>query len=81
MSTSYEQATDEIDMKVNVNGNELRVLAAFVDPQKPPFEAEKIGIGAYQIVGESGKVIKEGTAESVEIVNGRSVMPIDIGGP
>ena len=51
VGTSYEQATDEIDMDVTVNGNELTVQASFVDPAKFPYrETELLGIAEYQIV-------------------------------
>ena len=77
VGTSYEQATDEIDMRVTVNGNELTVLATFSIPQEFPYrEVEKLGIAAYRIVDANGKVVKEGAAESTEVTNGQAAVNI-----
>ena len=79
VGTSYEQATDEIGVNVTVNGNELTVLATFADPQMIPYVyAEKLGIAAYQIVDANNKVVKEGAAESTEIVNGQAAVSIQL---
>lgn len=79
VGTSYEQATDEISMDVSVNGNELTALATFAAPQMMPYsEAEKLGIAAYQIVDANGKVVKAGSAESTEIVNGQATVSIQL---
>ena len=78
---SYEQATNEISMDVSVNGNELTALATFANPQMMPYrETEKLGIAAYQIVSANGKVVKEGAAESAEIVNGQAAVRIQLDG-
>ena len=77
VGTSYEQATDEIDMNVTVNGDELTVRAAFADPQKAPYvDSERLGIAQYRIVDGNGRVVKEGAAESAEVVNGQAVTSI-----
>lgn len=74
---SYEQATDEIRMDVTVNRNELTVLATFANPQMMPYKyTEKLGIAAYQIVDANGKAVKEGAANSVEVVNGQAAVSI-----
>jgi len=79
VGTSYEQASDEIDMRVAVNGNELTVLASFSVPQEPPYrEVEKLGIAAYRIVNANSKVVKEGTAESTEVINGQAAISIKL---
>ena len=79
VGTSYEQATNEIDISVTVNGNELNALATFINPQMAPYsEAEKLGIAAYQIVDANGKVVAEGAAESSEIVNGQAAINIKL---
>ena len=45
---------------------------SIANPQTVPYsEAELLGITAYQIVDANGKVVKEGTAGSAEIVNGQ----------
>lgn len=79
--TSYEEATAEIGVNVTVCGNELTALATFTDPQMIPYKyAEKLGIAAFQIVDANGKVVKEGAAESTEIVNGQAAMTIHLDG-
>ncbi len=76
---SYEQATDEIGMEVTVNGNELTALVTFFNPQDLPYrETEKLGIAAYRIVDANGNVVKEGTAESTEVVNGQAAVSIKL---
>ena len=79
VGTSYEQATDEIGMNVTVNGDELTVLATFADPQMAPYVyTERLGIAAYSIVDVNGKVVKEGAAESTEVVNGQAAVTIKL---
>ena len=79
VGTSYEQATDEIDMTATVNGDELTVLATFADPQMFPYrEAEKLGIAVYRIVDVNGKVVKESAADSVEVISGQAEITIKL---
>ena len=79
VGTSYEQATDEINMDVIVNGNELTVLAIFADPQIAPyFYAEQLGIAQYRIVDGNGKEVKEGSTDSAEVVNGQAAVNIEL---
>lgn len=79
VGTSYEQATDEIAVSVTVNGNTLTVHAAIANPQMIPYiYAERLGIAAYQIVDANGKVVKEGAAESAEIVHGQATVNIQL---
>lgn len=80
VGTSYEQATDEIDMDVTTNGNELTVLATFVDPDKFPYrEAELLGVAKYQILDADGKVIMEGaTDKSSPLLNGQAAIVIEL---
>ena len=77
VGTSYEQATDEIVVNVTANGEELTVLATFVDPQIFPYrEVEKLGIVSYCIVDTNGKTVSEGAAASAEVVNGCTAISI-----
>jgi len=79
VGTSYEQATDEINMDVTVNGNELMVLAIFADPQIAPYVyAEQLGIAQYRIVDRNGKEVKEGSTDSAEVVNGQAAVNIEL---
>ena len=77
VGTSYEQATDEIVVNVTANGEELTVLATFVDPQIFPYrEVEKLGIVSYCIVDTNGKTVSEGAESSAEVVNGCTAISI-----
>ena len=79
VGTSYEQATDEINMDIIVNGNELTVLAIFADPQIAPYVyAEQLGIAQYRIVDGNGKEVKEGSTDSAEVVNGQAAVNIEL---
>lgn len=79
VDTSYEQATDEISMDVKVSGDQLTVLAVFAEPGKAPYRAaEQLGIAQYRIVDGNGKVVKEGSAESTEVVNGQAAVNIEL---
>lgn len=79
VGTAYEQATDEINMSVTVNGGELTALATFSIPREFPYrEIEKLGIAAYRIVDANGKIVKEGAAESTEVINGQTAVSIKL---
>lgn len=79
IGTSYEQASDEISMEVAVHEEILTVTVTFANPQMVPYsEAELLGIAAYQIVDENGKVVAEGATESTEIRNGQVEVNIKI---
>ena len=79
VGTSYEQATDEIDVNVTTNGDELTVLATFADPQIFPYrEIEKLGIASYRIVNTNGKTVSKGAVESAEVVNGCATVSIQL---
>ena len=77
VGTSYEQATDEIHMRITVNGEELAVLATFADTQKAPYRyVQWLGIAEYNIVDATGKTVQEGAAESTELIDGHAAIPI-----
>lgn len=78
--TTYEQATDEIDLCVTVEGNSLAAIVTFADPQMMPYVyAERLGIAEYSIVNANGKVIKKGAVKSAEIFHGRATVSIPLG--
>lgn len=80
IGTSYEQATDEINMRVISMSDELTVTAEMVKPNVAPYSVfETMGIGNYKIVNEDGKVVVEGLAtEFTEIVEGEATMVIPV---
>ncbi len=79
IGTTYEQATDEISIKLNVESDTLKVVASFTDVA--PFEAEEMAIGEYQIVDGDGKVVKEGTSTGyAKISDNQAVIKIYLDG-
>lgn len=79
IGTSYEQASDEINRDVTVNGDEMTVRATFADPQMAPYVyAERLGIAQYRIVDGNGKIVKEGSVESTEVINGQAAVSINL---
>ena len=73
VGTSYEQATEEVEVKVSENREGLVVEVIFLSPDKAPYmEFEQMGIHAAQIVDMDGKVIvKDITSEPVEVQEGK----------
>ena len=77
--TAYEQATGEIAVDVTVNGDELLVLAAFLEPDTFPYrEAEQLGIAEYKIVDNSGRVFQKGAAPAFPVVDGKASIVIKL---
>lgn len=77
--TTYEQATDEIDVNVKEEGSVFRVEVKFKDAEKAPFsELEMLAVGSIQIVDEAGTVvIKPDAGEAVPVQDGQAVLTID----
>ena len=81
VGTSYEQATDEIDVSASVEGAKLIVTAEFVDPKMPPYsESERLSIAEFQILDAGGNAVAEGSAESVEVSDGQAAIGIPLDG-
>jgi hypothetical protein len=82
VGTSYEQATDEIDMDVTVDGDELTVLATFVDPNKFPYrESQLLGIADYRIMDADGNVVQEGATDKfTPVANGQASIVLELNG-
>ena len=80
VGTSYEQATDEIDMDVTVDGDELTVLATFVDPNMFPYrESQLLGIADYRIMDAEGNVVQEGTTDKfTPVANGQASIVLEL---
>lgn len=80
VGTSYEQATNEIDVHAAVNGDSLTVLAVFADPQAAPYcFAETLRIAEYKIVDADGEVVKEGTDTAAsEVIDGQAAVSISL---
>ena len=60
VGTSYEQATEEIDMKVVNITDELIVEVTMLEPNIAPYSFfEMFGINEYKIVDEAGNTVME----------------------
>ena len=77
--TTYEQATEKIDVNVKEEGAVFRVEVSFKDAEKAPFsELEMLAVGKYQVVDENGKIVAKGDAgEAVPVQDGQMVLTID----
>lgn len=71
--TSYEQATEEVELKIVDVTEELTVEVTMINPQVAPYSTfEVFGIENYKIVDMNDNVIMEGTTtEMTEVVNGK----------
>jgi len=78
--TTYEQATDEIEVNVKEEGSVLCVGVSFKDAEKAPYsELEQFAIGRYQVIDTSGDVAAKGDAgESVPVQDGQAVLTLNV---
>ncbi len=81
IGTSYEQATDEINLRVVSVTEELTVLAEITEPDKAPYGfIETMGIESYEIKDSNGKVVIKGdTTEAAKITDGTVIITIPVG--
>ena len=80
IGTSYEQATEEMEVKVIESTEGLAVEVTFLTPDNAPYlELEQMGIRAAQIVGMDGKIIvKDITSEPAEVQDGKVSIQISL---
>lgn len=73
IGTTYEQATDEIQLSVVEVSEDLTVEVSMVDPEKAPYSSfEMFGIENYKIVDTNGNTVVEGeTSEMKEVIDGK----------
>ncbi len=78
--TSYEQASDEINLSFISLSDELTVMAEMSTPDKAPYNTlETLRIETYEITDANGTVIIKGNStEFAEIVNGKTTLSIPI---
>lgn len=79
--TTYEQATDEIEMSIGQVSDMLTIEFTMVDPNVAPYVFfEAFGVESYKIVAQDGKVLVEGEkTEMVEINDGKINLSISVG--
>lgn len=80
IGTAYEQATEEIAVSAQTEGDVLQVEAIFLAPDRAPYrEIETMRIGSYVIADISGKAVGEGeNTVSVQISGGRAAFEIPL---
>ena len=73
IGTSYEQATDEIELAISSVSDELTIEMTMVKPDDVPYSTfEMLGIQNYKIVDTDGEVIVEDVAsEMADVVDGK----------
>ncbi len=77
--TTYEQATDEVEMTTYVEENKVVVTLSMVQPDIAPYSFfELFGIQNYQIVDGKGNVLTEGSTVQSEITSGEVIVDISI---
>lgn len=71
--TTYEQATDEVEIVIGDVTDSLEVNLTFLKAKQPPYsEFETLGINNYQILDKTGKaMIKGAETAAVAINNGQ----------
>lgn len=74
IGTTYEQATEEVQLEVSADANGVFAEVIFVDADRLPYrDLEAIGLRQYQILAEDGTVVLEGTKTDVaEIMDGKA---------
>ncbi len=81
VGTTYEQATEEIEVSATVSGDAIIVDATLLKAGEAPYAyVDGFGVQKYQIVDAKGDVVAEGiSSEAVEITDGKvSVeLPLD----
>lgn len=82
VGTTYEQASEEIEVTAIVDEKELVVLATMLSPDKPPYSIlEEFGISSYQIIDMSGNmVIQDAGTQLSRISNGQAEIEISLDG-
>ncbi len=73
VGTTYEQASEELNISVVEAADELNVLVTIVKPNVPPYMTfDELGIGSYKIVDALGNVVAEGdNTDRVGIADGQ----------
>ena len=80
VGTSYEQASNEVEVKAMGTDSGLEIEASFLAPDKAPyFTFEQMGIHTARIVDMNGKVIeKDISSEPAEVQDGKVIIQISI---
>jgi len=82
IGTAYEQATEEIAVSAQTEGDILQVEAIFLAPDRTPYrEIDALRIGVWKITDDSGSVAAEGkNTVAADITDGRAKFAIPLEG-
>ena len=82
IGTAYEQATEEIAVSAQTEGDVLQVEAIFLAPDRAPYrEIDALRIGVWKITDDSGSVAAEGkNTVAADITGGRAEFEIPLEG-
>lgn len=78
--TTYEQATDEVEIVIGDVTDSLEVDVIFLKAKQPPYSTfETLGIHNYQIMDKTGKaVVKGAETAAVAISNGQVQLSVSL---
>ena len=72
--TTYEQATDEVEIVIAEVSDSLKVNITFVDAKKAPYSFfDALGLHNYQILDQNGKMIVKGAETTATPINNGQV--------
>jgi hypothetical protein len=72
--TTYEQATDEVEIVIAEVSDSLKVNITFVDAKKAPYSYfDALGLHNYQILDQNGKMIVKGAETTATPINNGQV--------
>lgn len=80
IGTTYEQATDEMELSVVAGENALELTVTMINPKAAPYGFfEALAVESYKIMDANGKAVVEGnTTEAVNVVDGKVMISIPV---
>lgn len=78
--TTYEQATEEVELYASVVSDVLAVEMIMINPNTVPYSTlETLGIGQYKIVdGNGNTIVEKGVTENAEVTDGKANVAISL---
>lgn len=78
--TTYEQATDEVELSITEVADELTIELTMLQPNVAPYSVfDTFGIAEYKIVDINNKTVLKGEASDMaEIVDGKGIVHIPL---
>jgi len=80
IGTTYEQASDEMELSVVTEENALELTVTMVNPKAAPYGFfDTLAVESYKIVDANGKAVVEGNAtEAVKVADGKVMISIPV---